>query len=352
MNAANELPSATSTESRTETDRRLTKTFIQLLSRVLVASVLLYLVSRFLIYWLDWPTLTEPLNNLLGTQTSSDGATEHNNIKGLLHLLLYIGVFTLLIASVKKTTAMSLSHESEQYKKLSYFIVRVAFWSVFLIGIVDATISFLRVEELLIPVFGETTAQTLDQATQRGLYVHYPLILLSFVIAWFSKSLGFIWLAFLVVLAEFAIVITRFVFSYEQAFMGDLVRFWYAAFFLFASAYSLIEGGHVRVDVFYARMKNKKKAWVNALGSLFLGLPVCWTILHYGMGSRQSSLIAPILSFETSPSGYGLYVKYLMAAFLIIFAVSMAIIFVSYFLKSCAYLFNEPDAELPSGGEH
>jgi len=47
-----------------------------------------------------------------------------------------------------------------------------------------------------------------------------------------------------------------------------------------------------------------------------------------------------------------MYVKYLMAAFLLIFAVSMAIIFISYFLKSCAYLFNEKDAEVPMGGEH
>jgi len=160
------------------------------------------------------------------------------------------------------------------------------------------------------------------------------------------------WVAFLVVLAEFTIVITRFVFSYEQAWMGDLVRFWYAAFFLFASAYTLIENGHVRVDVLYSQISNKKKAKVNAIGSLLLGLPVCWTILHYGMGTKQSSLIAPILSFETSASGYAMYVKYLMASFLIVFAVSMAIIFVSYFLKSCAFLFNEKDAELPMGGEH
>ena len=50
----------------------------------------------------------------------------------------------------------------------------------------------------------------------------------------------------MVVLAEFAIVVSRFVFSYEQAYMGDLVRFWYAALFLFASAYALSHEGHVR----------------------------------------------------------------------------------------------------------
>ena len=39
--------------------------------------------------------------------------------------------------------------------------------------------------------------------------------------------------------------------------MGDLVRYWYAALFLFASAYTLYQNGHVRVDVFYASMSTK-----------------------------------------------------------------------------------------------
>ncbi len=328
---------------------KIPKTPLQFFSRILVASVLLYLFSRFLIYWHDWPTLSDAIKILFNTSTNIEN---NSTIKAVLHLLIYISVLVFIVLSLRKTKNQSLSSEAEIYKNLSYYIVRASFWAVFLIGIIDATISFLRVEDLLIPLFGEEKTQIFDQAKQRGLYIHYPILALALIIAWFSKSLGFIWLALLVVLAEFAIVITRFVFSYEQAFMGDLVRFWYAAFFLFASAYSLIESGHVRVDVFYARMANRKKAWVNGLGSLLLGLPVCWTILHYGMGTRQSSLIAPILSFETSSSGYGLYVKYLMGAFLIIFAVSMAIIFVSYFLKSFGYLLNEDDAIVPSGGEH
>ena len=325
------------------------RTFIRIFARFLLATVLLYLVSRFLIYWHHWPSLTTTIQALINAESTLEQTQLY---QGIALIMIYLSTFALLTLSILRTPTRSLTDDANRYQNLAYFIVRAAFWSVFLVGLADAFISFLRVEELLIPVVGETIAQALDQARQRGLYVHYPLLVLSLIIAWFSRSLGFIWLAFLVVLAEFTIVITRFVFSYEQAFMGDLVRFWYAAFFLFASAYTLVEGGHVRVDVLYARVRTRKKAWVNALGSLILGLPVCWTILHYGMGSRQSSLIAPILGFETSPSGYGMYVKYLMAAFLVVFAVSMAIIFISYFLKSCAYLFNDADAEMPSGGEH
>lgn len=323
----------------------------RIFARLLVGTVLLFLISRFFIYWHDWPDLSETFSSLFSSDT--DNKLEGTRLfQGIALIILYIAAFVFIFLSVKRSPTSSLNDDANKYQALSYFIVRAAFWSVFLIGMADAIISLMRVEEILVQVVGEETAAILDQATQRGLYVHYPLMVVGIIIAAFTRSLGFIWLAFLVVLAEFTIVITRFIFSYEQAWMGDLVRFWYAAFFLFASAFTLVENGHVRVDVLYSQMKNRKKAWVNALGSLVLGLPVCWTILYYGMGTKQSSLIAPILSFETSPSGYGMYVKYLMAAFLIVFAVSMAMIFVSYFLKSCSFLFNEKDAEVPMGGEH
>ncbi|MEH6455861.1 MAG: TRAP transporter small permease subunit [Cocleimonas sp.] len=323
----------------------------RIFARALVGIVLLYLISRFFIFWHGWPDFSETFQALFSS--NSENSLEGNQLyQGLALIMLYIATFVLIFLSVKRNPNVSLTEDADKYKKISYFIIRAAFWATFLVGLADAIVSLMRVEEVLVQVVGAETAQILDQATQRGLYLHYPLMVLGIVIAAFTRSLGFIWLAFLIVLAEFTIVITRFIFSYEQAWMGDLVRFWYAAFFLFASAFTLVENGHVRVDVLYSQITNKKKAIVNAFGSLFLGLPVCWTILYYGMATRQSSLAAPILSFETSASGYGMYVKYLMAAFLIVFAVSMAIIFISYFLKSCAFLFDEKDAELPMGGEH
>jgi len=331
------------------TGQSLSKSFIRILGQILVATVLLYLASRYLIYWHDWPGLSESIQTLTGTATEQEYP---NTYKAVAILMSYLVVFTFIIIRVYKTPDTTLTSDSDKYRKLAFYIVRAAFWAVFLVGLADTIISLLRVENFLLPLVGERIDDILGLATKRGYYVHYPLIALSFVIAWFSRSLGFMWLAFLVVIAEFFIVLSRFIFSYEQAYMGDLVRFWYAALFLFASAYTLYDNGHVRVDVLYARCRPRKKAWVNALGTLFLGLPLCWTILHYGMGSKQSSLISPIITFEVSQSGYGLYVKYLMAGFLIVFAVTMAIQFVSLFLSSCAYLFNEKDAPLPAGGEH
>ena len=78
------------------------------------------------------------------------------------------------------------------------------------------------------------------------------------------------------------IVLARFVFAYEQTFMGDLVRFWYAALFLFASAYTLKEDAHVRVDVFYAGYQ-ADAVDADVTGTVAFGLLPGWLILVRGM---------------------------------------------------------------------
>ncbi|NBP72858.1 MAG: TRAP transporter small permease subunit, partial [Alphaproteobacteria bacterium] len=220
-----------------------------------------------------------------------------------------------------------------------------------LVGAVDMVISFMRVEGLLPLLFSEEMTKQLGRATYRGNFIHYPLIGISLIIAFFSRSLGFTWLALLIVLAEFQIVVARFIFSYEQAFMGDLVRFWYAALFLFASAYTLIEEGHVRVDIIYAGMSERRKAWSNVIGSILLGVPLCWIIMTSGMWDKSNLINAPLLSFEVTQSGYGLYVKYLMAGFLLIYALTMMMQFLGYTLRNAAVLANDPDAR-PVGASH
>ncbi len=165
---------------------------------------------------------------------------------------------------------------------------------------------------------------------------------MALLLAALTRTLGFTWLALLVVVAELQIVISRFVFSYEQAFMGDLVRFWYGGLFLFSSAYTLVEEGHVRVDVLYHAFSERKRGVVNAAGSLLLGLPLCWVILIISMNQASSIITSPLLSLEVSQSGFGMYVKYLMAAMLGIFAITMTLQFAAYLLQGVADFFGEP----------
>jgi TRAP-type mannitol/chloroaromatic compound transport system permease small subunit len=216
-------------------------------------------------------------------------------------------------------------------------LIRACFWIVILIGITDFIISFMRVERLLPIMFNDYYVRALSRSAFVGLYVHVPLIILGFVIAFFTRTLGFTWLALLIVAGELLIVISRFIFSYEQSFMGDLVRYWYAALFLFASAYTLYEDGHVRVDVFYASKSMKSKGIINALGCILLGVSTCLVIIVIGFDGKQSIINSPIMNFEVTQTGtVGMFIKYQMAAFLGVFALTMIIQFISYFFNSIA----------------
>ena len=239
------------------------------------------------------------------------------------------------ILYVNRSIKQTLTTDSEILNKFTAYIIRSSFWAVLIVGIVDLIISFLVVEKLVEPLLGEYLKIKLVVPAFRITFVHFPLILLSFVVGYFTRSVGFIWLAVLVVGSEFFIVLSRFIFEYEQAFQGDLVRFWYSALYLFASAYALIHEGHVRVDVLYTGFSERKKAWTNSIGSLILGIPLCLIVLFLGMGGKASIINGPVISFEITQQGSnGLYLLYLMAVYLAVFAVSMLIQFTSYFMSS------------------
>ncbi|MCY4284973.1 MAG: TRAP transporter small permease subunit [Thiotrichales bacterium] len=284
--------------------------------------------------WFDPPPVASPLD-------------AGSLARAWVQFLLYAGSVAGVVGWVAATRGRALEADARIYSALAAYIVQAGFWSVFLVGLADAFISFLRVEGFLSALVGKALTTKLGLSQFRGQYVHLPLMGVACILSLFTRSVSVVWLALLIVLAEFLIVITRFIFSYEQAFMGDLVRFWYAALFLLASAYSLVEGGHVRVDVFYARFDPRGKAWTNAVGSLLLGIPLCWIILSMGLWTKGSSLASPLLHFEISQSGFGMYVKYLMAGCLVVFAASMTAQFTSYFLESVATL-RRPEAPEPA----
>ena len=325
------------------------------LARILAGSVvwitIAFLVNFGLTFTAGWPGVPALFSHLGGG--GADGTASPLGggavFQGWVQLLVYLVPIVALAAWAGFGRVRTLESDAAVYSVLAAYIVRVGFWSVFLIGVADTLVSFLRVEEFLPALVGKAMTTKLGLSTFRGQTIHIPLMGAACIISLFARSLSVVWLALLIVLAEFLIVITRFIYSYEQAFMGDLVRFWYASLFLLASAYSLVDEGHVRVDLFYARFDARRKAWTNALGSMLLGIPLCWVILSMGLWSKGSSLASPLLSFEISQSGFGLYVKYLMAGCLIVFAASMAAQFASYFLEHVAVLRGErePEPERP-----
>jgi TRAP-type mannitol/chloroaromatic compound transport system permease small subunit len=294
-----------------------------------VATLFTFLLNVYLSFWQGWPGAGAVFGDSAGALA-------------WVQMFIYAAGIGASAVFVSRTRGRSLRQDDAAMTAIATYIVKASFWIVLLVGIVDAFVSFLRVEGLLPGLFGEELARDLGRNHFRAPWIHGPLIVAALILGATTRTLGFTWLALLVVVAELQIVISRFIFSYEQAFMGDLVRMWYAGLFLFASAYTLIEEGHVRVDVLYSGFNQRKRGLVNAVGSVALGLPFCLTIIVLGMSKPSSIITNPLLSLEVTQSGFGMYIKYLMAAFLAIFAVSMAIQFCGYFLEAVADYRGDP----------
>ncbi len=295
-----------------------------------IAIMAAYLVNNYLTNWRDWP----------GPTTLFAGASDV--ALASIQTGIYAVAIAVAIAYVLRTKPKALRPDSEIIFSITGYIIRASFWAVFFIGLADMVVSFLRVEGLLPVLFGDKLAVDLGRSSFRGVWVHFPMLALGLLVATYHRGLGFPWLALLVVAAELLIVLTRFIFSYEQAFMADLVRFWYAALFLFASAYTLLEEGHVRVDVLYSTFSPRTKGLVNAWGSVLLGMSLCAVIIFYGMDGKSTVINGPLLVFETTQTGFGMYVKYWMAGFLAIFAVTMMLQFSGYFLEGIADYRGDP----------
>ena len=310
-------------------------TYLRVLSYSVLAFTLAFLINNLFTVWGGWPGIKKIFSHydLFGYKQKSLESSDLTY--GYIQILIYVVCILSVIFYVFKTYSQTLVDDSKILSKFSAYLIRGSFWAVFLVGLADFIISFMVVERLWEAIFSPEVKAFMVKDPERIKYIHFPIILVSFIIGYFTKSVGFIWLAVLVVLSEFVIVLSRFVFSYEQAFQGDLVRFWYAALYLFASAYALIHEGHVRVDVLYSSFSEKKKAWTNMVGSALLGVPLCLIVLFLGLNGKASIINGPVVAFEVTQQGSnGLYLLYLMAVYLAVFAVTMLLQFTSYFMSS------------------
>jgi len=319
----------------------ITKNNLPILIRIFSYSILaitfVFLVNNVLTVWFDWPGVKQLFlqYGLFGFKKLSKPLEGSALTFAFIQLFFYIAALLMVIFYVFKSIKQTLESDAKILTKFTAYIIRSSFWAVLIVGIADAIVSFMVVEKLTGPILGEYLRVKLVIPNFRITYVHFPLILISFVVGYFTRTVGFIWLAILVVASEFSIVLSRFIFEYEQAFQGDLVRFWYSALYLFASAYALMHEGHVRVDVLYTGFSERKKAWTNSIGSLVLGIPLCLIVIFLGMVNKASIINGPVISFEITQQGSnGLYLLYLMAIYLAVFAVTMLTQFTSYFMSS------------------
>jgi TRAP-type mannitol/chloroaromatic compound transport system permease small subunit len=129
------------------------------------------------------------------------------------------------------------------------------------------------------------------------------------------------WLALVIVLLQFALVVARYVLGFGSIWLTETVVYANAALFLLASAWTLRSGGHVRLDVFYAQASARSKAIVDLIGALLLLLPfaavLLWLSLPYA--ARSWAIL------ERSQESSGLPLVFVLKSLIPAFAVLMAL---------------------------
>ncbi|MCC3860583.1 TRAP transporter small permease subunit [Pseudemcibacter aquimaris] len=138
------------------------------------------------------------------------------------------------------------------------------------------------------------------------------------------------WSALGLVLVQFGIVMINYLYSEGSIAVQESLTYMHSLLFLGAAGYTLLHNGHVRVDIIYSKLNEKKKAWINLLGSLIILFPVlifigvyAWPFVSQSWGIMEGSI-------ETS----GLHIVYILKSMILLFVASTFLQGVSISLHS------------------
>ena len=97
------------------------------------------------------------------------------------------------------------------------------------------------------------------------------------------------WLALVMTLIQFGIVLLRYVFGVSSIAVNESVLYLHATLFMLAAGSALQVQGHVRVDIFYARASQRMKNAIDLFGHLFLLLPSMIILIYWTWPSVRSA---------------------------------------------------------------
>ena len=142
------------------------------------------------------------------------------------------------------------------------------------------------------------------------------------------------WLALAMVLVQFAVVVLRYVFGIGSIMMQEAIVYMHGVLFMMAAADTLLQDEHVRVDIFYARASQQRKALINLLGCAFFVLPFCILIAYVSYDYVSMSWSVREGSRETS----GIQGIYLLKSVILLFAAQLSLQAISGILTNATKL--------------
>lgn len=99
------------------------------------------------------------------------------------------------------------------------------------------------------------------------------------------------WLALIMVLLTFAIVILRYALNSGGVLLQESVMYLHGTLFMLAIALGVGNNTHVRVDILYSRCSPEQQAWIDLVGHILFLSPVAgfmiWVSLPYVSNSWQ-----------------------------------------------------------------
>lgn len=111
------------------------------------------------------------------------------------------------------------------------------------------------------------------------------LLKFSKAIDWLNGQIGkyVIWLILAsTVISAFNAVIRK-VFNVGSNAFLEVQWYLFAASFLIASAYTLLNGEHVKIDVISSKLSKRGQVWIDVFGFTFFLTPMCLAILWYAV---------------------------------------------------------------------
>jgi len=129
------------------------------------------------------------------------------------------------------------------------------------------------------------------------------------------------WLLPLMVLTTLGIVVARYAFREGAIAVQESVLYMHGLVFMLGIPYALKEDAHVRVDLIYARLGPRGRAWVDLIGHLLGLLPVAAAMFLYS----QDYVAAAWRIREGSPEVGGIPGIYLLKTLIPVTAVLLAL---------------------------
>jgi TRAP-type mannitol/chloroaromatic compound transport system permease small subunit len=132
----------------------------------------------------------------------------------------------------------------------------------------------------------------------------------AYGIDWFTTRLGYLmyWTALAMVVIGAAYVIMRYVGRGVGVqvpgsnFFRELQVFLFNMVFLLGAAFVLIQNAHVRVDLIYATLTQRARAWIDIIGAALFLIPFCLL----GLYLSHSFVVRSWRALEMSPNPGGL----------------------------------------------